>query len=146
DLPHVVDITWPHDGERSINTFLQSPLEVIFDRPVTPATTRGSVWFVVTLEQPVTDPAETLQIQPVPVKSISLTGNQATFVPGGGTRAMMEYYFDPAEPILCRIILKCDFLTDANGLAVDGNHIGGVLPSGNGIQGGIFESWFILNG
>jgi hypothetical protein len=40
------------------------------------------------------------------------------------------------------ITLKCDFILDWHGLAVDGNHIGGVLPSGDGIPGGNFESWF----
>lgn len=40
------------------------------------------------------------------------------------------------------ITLKCDFLPDCHGVAVDGNHLGGVLPSGDGVAGGTFESWF----
>lgn len=40
------------------------------------------------------------------------------------------------------ITLKCDFLLDCHGVAVDGNHLGGVLPSGDGVPGGTFESWF----
>jgi hypothetical protein len=40
------------------------------------------------------------------------------------------------------ITLKCDFILDCHGVAVDGNHIGGALPSGDGIRGGTFESWF----
>jgi hypothetical protein len=40
------------------------------------------------------------------------------------------------------IALKCDFLLDCHGVAVDGNHLGGVLPSGDGVPGGTFESWF----
>lgn len=40
------------------------------------------------------------------------------------------------------ITLKCDFVLDCHGHAVDGNHIGGTLPSGDGIKGGTFESWF----
>src|SRR5262249_11490578 len=37
------------------------------------------------------------------------------------------------------ITLKCDFVLDCHGVAVDGNHIGGVLPSGDGVPGGTFE-------
>jgi hypothetical protein len=40
------------------------------------------------------------------------------------------------------ITLKCDFILDCHDVAVDGNHIGGSLPSGDGIRGGTFESWF----
>jgi hypothetical protein len=40
------------------------------------------------------------------------------------------------------VTLKCDFLIDCHGVAVDGNHLGGVLPSGDGVPGGTFESWF----
>ena len=40
------------------------------------------------------------------------------------------------------VTLKCDFLLDCNGIAVDGDHIGGRLPSGDGVAGGTFESWF----
>jgi hypothetical protein len=42
------------------------------------------------------------------------------------------------------ITIKCDFLIDCHGRAVDGNHIGGRLPSGNGTPGGTFESWFTV--
>lgn len=40
------------------------------------------------------------------------------------------------------IRLKCDFLMDCHGNPVDGNHLRGRLPSGNGVPGGLFESWF----
>jgi hypothetical protein len=40
------------------------------------------------------------------------------------------------------VTLKCDFLLDCAGKAVDGNHLGGRLPTGDGVAGGTFESWF----
>jgi hypothetical protein len=40
------------------------------------------------------------------------------------------------------ITLKCDFILDCHGNPVDGNHLAGRLPSGDGIAGGVFESWF----
>ncbi len=48
-----------------------------------------------------------------------------------------------------KVVLKSDFIMSAeeNGKpvkALDGNFIGGKLPSGNGTQGGDFESWFYV--
>ncbi len=40
------------------------------------------------------------------------------------------------------VSLKCDFILDCHDVAVDGNHLGGILPSGDGVPGGTFESWF----
>ena len=40
------------------------------------------------------------------------------------------------------VTLKCDFILDCHGNPVDGNHLRGRLPSGDGIPGGTFESWF----
>jgi hypothetical protein len=51
------------------------------------------------------------------------------------------------------IRLRCEFVLDASGRAVDGEHTRGQLPSGDrqvdgplGIQGGLFESWFTFRG
>ncbi|MCG8353891.1 MAG: hypothetical protein MI924_39505 [Chloroflexales bacterium] len=43
---------------------------------------------------------------------------------------------------IVHVTLKCDFVLDCHDLAVDGNHLGGVAPTGDGIAGGTFESWF----
>ncbi len=40
------------------------------------------------------------------------------------------------------ITLKCDFIMDCHYTPVDGNHLRGQLPSGDGVPGGTFESWF----
>lgn len=48
----------------------------------------------------------------------------------------------------CRVIFRSDFALDMNKKAVDGNHIGGLVPerpTGNGRQGGTFESWFTVS-
>ncbi|NUT50354.1 MAG: hypothetical protein HOV94_24060 [Saccharothrix sp.] len=44
------------------------------------------------------------------------------------------------------VSLLCDFILDKDGVPVDGNHLGGRLPSGNGTAGGTFESWFQVEG
>lgn len=43
------------------------------------------------------------------------------------------------------ITLKCDFILDCHENPVDGNHMKGMLPSGNGTLGGTFESWFFVD-
>jgi len=40
------------------------------------------------------------------------------------------------------VTLKCDFILDCHGNPVDGNHLRGRLPTGDGTPGGTFESWF----
>jgi hypothetical protein len=39
------------------------------------------------------------------------------------------------------ITLKCDVVIDVHDLAVDGNFIGAKTPTGDGVQGGTFETW-----
>jgi hypothetical protein len=43
---------------------------------------------------------------------------------------------------ILQVTLRCDFIVDCHGHAVDGDHLCGRLPSGNGTPGGTFESWF----
>ncbi len=40
------------------------------------------------------------------------------------------------------VTLKCDFIMDCHHRAVDGNFVHGHTPTGNGVPGGTFESWF----
>ena len=40
------------------------------------------------------------------------------------------------------VTLRCDFVLDCHGTPVDGNHLHGRLPSGDGRPGGEFVSWF----
>jgi hypothetical protein len=48
----------------------------------------------------------------------------------------------PEESSDFMVVLKGDFILSEVGKALDGNFIGGNLPSGNGTQGGDFVSWF----
>jgi hypothetical protein len=43
---------------------------------------------------------------------------------------------------IIHVTLKCDFIVDCRRQAVDGNHLGGRLPTGDRVPGGTFESWF----
>lgn len=46
--------------------------------------------------------------------------------------------------VTVHVTLKCDFIQDYRGRSVDGNFLGGAFPSGDGVEGGTFESWFTL--
>jgi hypothetical protein len=46
------------------------------------------------------------------------------------------------------VVVKGDFIRDKQGMAIDGDHLPPWLPSrktGDGIEGGTFESWFVFN-
>ena len=45
-----------------------------------------------------------------------------------------------------RVVFRSDFALDEEDRAIDGNHIGGRLPTGNGRQGTTFESWLTVGG
>jgi hypothetical protein len=48
---------------------------------------------------------------------------------------------------MVRMILRCDFVIDElTKTAVDGNFLGGKLPTGDGVAGGLFESWLWVEG
>ena len=53
-----------------------------------------------------------------------------------------EITVDPARPF--RLVLYADFVINEKGVAVDGNFIGGKLPTGASGGGGTFRSWFTL--
>jgi hypothetical protein len=53
-----------------------------------------------------------------------------------------ELPYSYLENQIVYISLKCDFILDCHGVPVDGNHLAGLLPSGDGRPGGTFESWF----
>lgn len=46
-----------------------------------------------------------------------------------------------------RVVVVGDFIRGDGGKAVDADHLPGWLPSrptGDGVEGGIFESWFVI--
>ena len=58
-----------------------------------------------------------------------------------GRQAVFHMRRTPAESIIY-VTLQCDFILDRDGVPVDGNHLRGRLPTGNGAPGGAFQSWF----
>ena len=99
--------------------------------------------------------------EPIPVRTEPLVGGLITAarrVPGPAAPAA-ALLFDPAvfsnETLTGRfeVAIRCDFVLDQDGRAVDGEHLRGTLPTGDrpagapaGIQGGLFESWVSRRG
>jgi hypothetical protein len=145
-LTRVSEINWPHGGELSLSELngLDRSLEVRFERPLRPAdgdatginaftfavqhgSLHGGLEFVRSLGPP------------------SLTDDRcaATF------RIDDDHFGDGPGNLAgsaVHVSLKCDLILDCHGSAVDGDHLRGRLPSGDGVEGGTFESWFRVAG
>lgn len=152
-LTHITEVSWPHDGKLKFGKFMDGGLKATFSRNVTALAQRGEAWFIVTVEYPIVKGEQlallsgTVFVQRVLAKKIDISGNQALFQPDGAfTKAFDTIINEVAKDIspLCRVVLKCDALIDEKEQAVDGNFLGGHFPSGNGVPGGTFESWFTL--
>ncbi|WP_143539586.1 hypothetical protein [Saccharopolyspora spinosa] len=126
-LTRISSVNWPHNGVSQLRD-----LVVRFERPLH-ATAHG-VSPNTFLVQTATGPFADRKRLPCP------DGRS----PELDTARKVITYPVPAVPVghWVYVSLLCDFLTDENGLPVDGSHLGGQLPSGNGVPGGVFDSWF----
>lgn len=149
-LTHLCWINWPHGGVVSSGWLEQAGrLEARFDRelevvvqPVGSCGPRGvnACTFIVEYGEIYED----MDFVPY-VKVPYLAADRRTAVfeladprpsPGG------QYRYLIGSTVW--VTIKCEFLLDCDGQAVDGNHIGGRRPTGNGTPGGTFESWFTV--
>lgn len=156
-LTRITAVSWGHDGGMALATFIDRGLTVTFSGNVTAIAANNRGWFIVALEYPVrTDEAPdnsilpgTIVVQRVLDAGISVASNQAFFQPDARLQDLFTFTrirdLARADQVLCRVVLKCDFLIGEDGRPVDGNHLGGNLPSGDGVPGGDFESWFLLS-
>jgi len=156
ELTRIAKTSWTHDGQVTLGDFPRA-LTVTFSKAgVRPTTKQGAAWFIVTLEFPTEVPVDTGAAAAVPPPAATVTGSvsidgtvdvlddRATFTVSPAFVDMVGAGGAVPAGVLCRVTVKCDFLLDANELAVDGNHLGGKLPTGDGVAGGTFESWFLV--
>lgn len=156
DLPHVTELNWKHDESVSWELFRDeisiSGLTVTFDRKIKEEYINKDTFqvFVVTDDPDRNTIWEQIpgEIEPSPYEAnksemrvtfkFTAAKWRADFIEGGSRVQEKGGKF--------LIVLKSDFLIDDNKphKALDGNFIGGKLPSGNGTQGGDFVSWFFV--
>lgn len=135
-LTHICWISWPHGGLMKISDFKQ--LSVRFDRMLSAS-------------------QDALAAGPVGI-------NERTFLAQYGAqredldfvmytqvphllpdrRTAMFEVLRPEEYVgsTIHVTLRCDFILDCRDNPVDGNHLRGRRPTGDGVSGGTFESWF----
>jgi hypothetical protein len=141
-LTHVVDINWPHGGEVDLADLRSGGgrLELGFDRKIAPAegNARGVNHY-------------TLMVQYGGIqRDVEFLPADRDHPPRLEEDCRAVFTIDPGylgedDNIAGNdvfVSLKCDFIVDCLGEAVDGDHLRGELPSGDGIPGGTFESWF----
>jgi hypothetical protein len=147
-LTHICEINWPHGGvvpRRRLERLKR--LEVRFDRrlkkPEDGAGRRGpyginASTFVVQYgaRQEDLDFVPYTRSPHVEHDCIAVYGIN----PEGSAEGERDYSYLENQVVF--VTLKCDFILDCHGVPVDGNHLGGLLPSGDGVRGGTFESWF----
>jgi hypothetical protein len=152
-LTHIVDYNWPHGGELKLSE-LRGPegmggkLKIYFDRKLHDPTEEeeGRIGvnehtFVITYHRQA-DGAYPLQV-------LLNDSHPPQIENEAGTCAAVFYIDDDllggnvniGDSILY-VTLKCDFILDCHHRPVDGDHLGGKAPTGNGTAGGVFESWF----
>ncbi|MBI3785370.1 MAG: hypothetical protein HY270_18415 [Deltaproteobacteria bacterium] len=138
---HIVRINWEHGGELSLKDLISlgDKLEVWFDRPLRPA--EGDATGINAYTFLVQYGGAQRDVEFLPAASdpeLSADGYRATFT-------IDPSYVRGRDNIAGNVVfvtLRCDFILDCHGNPVDGNHLRGRLPSGDGTVGGTFESWF----
>lgn len=141
-LTRIVDISWPHGGEVTLDDLVANDyrLDVTFDRELaTPEAGEG--WGV---------NDHTFVVQYVETQEALEFVEPACTPEASKCTASFKFdddYFRQRRRArmagsVVYVTLRCDFILDCNGRAVDGNHLGGVRPTGDGVPGGTFESWF----
>jgi hypothetical protein len=143
---HITGYSWTHGGELTLNKLEgdNRELRVTFDRKLLPAASGESgtginlATFVV---QYVQAQADLEFLEPEGDPSLDETGCTAIFrVP----EARLTRGRGTLVGARMQVTLRCDFVLDCRGQPVDGNHLRGRTPTGDGVPGGTFESWFTL--
>lgn len=156
-LTHITRYNWDHDGEYAPGEFLrefvgthENPrgLEVEFDSRIQPKGLNNRTFQATIVREP-HGPHEPRQLQIAPARVVrSEDGLRCTLHIDHefARNHLHEHSFD------LYISLRCDKVIDERGLAVDGDLLATRLedqdrdyvikhPTGNGIPGGLFESW-----
>ena len=140
-LTHICGINWTHGGFMKVSGL--KALKIRFDRALRPSEhpkrpgPRGinERTFVVQYgEQHDERQMEDLDF---------VEYGRAPYLSADGRTAIYEIR-KPAtyRSHIIHVTLRCDFILDGRRQPVDGDHLAGTLPTGNGIAGGTFESWF----
>jgi hypothetical protein len=168
-LTHIVGTNWeanlgPGTNMMTLQQFwaLENLLEIYFDRPLSTLPSRVGGVNEFTFQVQYTDPCEPDMLQRLLPSRVRLCPGLERFPNMGAQfvmsleklRRRLDAHQQPQQQqqqtnrtrwIDFFITLKCDLILDVNGRAVDGNFLGGGYPTGDGVPGGTFETWFRVN-
>lgn len=143
-LTHVVAINWPHGGEvslRQLRRDMGGELRIRFDRKILPAEGTATGVSQRTFTAEFGGITRHLEFLPSPEDDDPrLDDDGCTAVYPIASEYLRGR--DNIGDTFVYVTLKCDFILDCHELPVDGNHLRGRLPSGDGRLGGEFVSWF----
>jgi len=172
-LTKVEKINWKHDDALEWAAFLRDGLQIDFSDEIFAKPAIDPGWMLVSLElsgggrrTPTNLLTQLLALMfefvwPIGGRLVYRVEGQISVHNDAGVRRYHAQFLPPPQvailiglvqllfvndfKVLGRVVVKCDFLVDKNGKAIDGNHLKGLLPfSGDRVAGGEFESWFEL--
>jgi hypothetical protein len=156
-LTHIVDLNWPHGGSVPFSKLsgpegMNGELRITFDRKLLSEKKRCKDLTSEKTAVGVNDSTVMVQIHRVdnvqyPLEIHHNDGHPPHLEENGCTVVIPldDEHLEGRRILagaLLHITLRCDFVLDCHCRPVDGEHLRGTLPSGNGTQGGTFESWF----
>jgi hypothetical protein len=152
DLPHITKINWPKPDEGPMNwsefkNKMKDGLTITFDRRLNEDTINANtILFMVKEKDRETGYFQYMYFDDLiidydpnskPGPTVTLKLNEQWIA------EIFKGFSSIKEGAEFLVKLRGDLIMDSeNRRALDGNFIGGELPSGNGVQGGDFVSWF----
>jgi hypothetical protein len=148
-MTHIVGYNWPHGGALSLRTLredMNGQLRVTFDRRLLPTpedndgTGINHHTFVVQVDR-----YHDVQYLPAVLYTDAYPPALDPDNPCVAVFTIDDDLLTGRENIageILKITLHCDFILDCHGRPVDGDHLRGKTPTGNGAPGGTFLSWF----
>jgi hypothetical protein len=149
-LTRIIDVSWDHQGEYNCRDFMSEFIgenkgfEIVFEGPVTGITPRTFQAIAVRYVDP--SGAGLMEVVPARVRqSTDRTKALLQIDPRYAQRRLDNTRFD------LYIKLRAGHILDDNGLAVDGDLLARAdadgnysvpIHTGDGVPGGLFESWF----
>lgn len=155
DLPHITQISWHHKEHytwHALVLLLNAGLEVTFNKPMQSDTISAHTFLLAVIKE---DEATGYRIvKYIPAGKIEKHGEKeidgktctrkATFFVEEGWKGdeLVGAHSELRYGAQFEVILRGSSIMSCDGKALDGDFVGGRLPSGNGTQGGDFVSWF----
>jgi hypothetical protein len=145
-LTHIVSTNWPHGGTITLSDLrvrMKGRLEVYFDRKIKPthgdATGINQFTFVVGYS----DIQRSVEFLPIRHKHPPTLDSDCRAVYSIAEEILSDEYEGlTLSNHIVYVTLNCDFILDCHDNAVDGNFLGARFPTGNGLPGSTFRSWF----